>query len=86
MKPPAWTIYAQKQEGKWMHTVHYFADTKEEAEAIYEKLKVSSYVAGYRPWTRDDLPYMGVLDRQEIGPETVSLCHAYRKAIDRSFL
>ncbi len=69
-----------------MHTVHYFADTQAEAQAIYLKLRNESYVAGYRPWTRDDLCYMGVLDRQEIEAATIPMAQAYRKAIDRSFL
>lgn len=74
-----------------MNTCHYFADTQEEAQAIYVKLKEMGYVVGYRPWSWDDLCYMGVLDRQEITSRdcdfqerVTAMQVSFRKSIDRS--
>lgn len=86
MRPPKWTVYAQRQDGKWMNTRYHFADSEEEARLCYEWLSKKGYTCVMRPWTRDDLPHMGVLDRQELDPPTVSMEHAYRKELDKYFL
>jgi two-component system chemotaxis response regulator CheY len=64
-KHPSWTVWAQKEIGRWVARQWYFFDDEDAARKQYDQLNQMGWVATLRRWNLTvDAQHMHILDQE----------------------